>query len=326
MTELLNEEIREAHSRQNMVHTIALLVGIGTLLAVPIGLIWGWLGLLFAAVLIAVMFAGARATPPELVMRAYRARRITAENSTQLAGLIDALTRRAELEATPALYVIPSLTLNAFATGTPKRAAIAITEGLLRKLNIREIAGVLAHEVSHIRNDDLSVMALADIASRIVQAMSYTALFLIVANFFGLLIDGEAPISWFAIVILYLSPLISSLLQLGLSRTREYDADLEAASLIGNPAWLASALKRLEHHTGAFWEDLMYPVPGRRVSVPSLLRSHPRTADRIARLEQLDKRNYREPPILVRDEPFISVISAGPIGLRPRYRFPGVWY
>ena len=105
--------------------------------------------------------------------------------------------------------------------------------------------------------------------------MSYLAVFLVFTNLLTMAIDGEPKISWLAIIILYFSPLLSSLLQLGLSRTREYDADLEAAQLTGNPSWLASALQRLERHTGVFWEDLTMPVPGRRVPQPSVLRSHP---------------------------------------------------
>ena len=94
----------------------------------------------------------------------------------ELAGESDE-SGRAELKAKPTLYVIPSLTLNAFATGSPGHAAIGITEGLVRKLSMKEVAAVLAHEISHIRNNDLTVMAIADIASRIVQGMSYAAVF-----------------------------------------------------------------------------------------------------------------------------------------------------
>lgn len=325
MMTFLDEEVSRAHRQQNFVHTVLLLVGIGVLLALPVWLIWGINGLLVVAVLIGALCLAARMVPPGAVMQAYSARRVTPETSRQLCHIVDVLAARAGLPQPPQLYVIPSLTMNAFATGTRSRSAIAITEGMLRRLDIREIAGVLAHEVSHIRNNDLYVMALADTITRMVQGMSYLALFLAVTNLVMITLDGEPHISWLAILLLYFAPAASSLMQLGLSRAREYDADLEAAHLTGDPAWLASALRHLERHTGRFWEDLMFPVPGRCVPQPSILRTHPATEDRIARLEQLDIRS-KLPRIDVYEEPMVSMIGVGPIALRPRYRFPGIWY
>jgi heat shock protein HtpX len=321
----LDPDVREAHRKQNQQHTYLLLGGIGLLLALPVALIWGLTGLFFVAILVAVTLVAARQVAPELIMRAYRAELVNARAAPELIHIVKVLSERAELQSTPALYVIPSLTLNAFATGSPGRAAIGITEGLVRKLTVKELAGVLAHEISHVRNNDLTVMAIADIASRIVQGMSYAAVFLLALNMLALVFDGEAHISWLAILVLYLAPVLSSLLQLALSRTREYDADLEAAVLTGDPSWLIAALEKLDRQTGAFWEDLMFPVPGRRTPQPSLLRTHPPTEERVARLRALDNRRHL-PRLEVREAPYISVISAGPIAMRPRYRFPGIWY
>lgn len=322
---LLDPEVLHAHRQQNQLHTFALLLGISAMLALPVGLIWGTVGIVVAGVVVIAMYFVARSTPPGLIMRAYKATRVAEQSGTQLSQIVAVLSQRAALPATPMLYIIPSLTLNAFATGSRERAAIGVTEGLLRKLSMQELAAVLAHEVSHIKNNDLGVMAIADIASRLVQGMSYLAVFLVGANVLTMIIDGEPKISWLAIIVLYVAPLLSSLLQLGLSRAREYDADLEAAQLTGNPAWLASALQRLERHTGVFWEDLTMPVPGRRVPQPSVLRSHPATADRVARLQELAVTST-VPPILIRDEPFVSVVTASLIEMRPRYRFPGIWF
>ena len=322
---ILDPEVREAHRRQNSAQTFALLGGMALLLAVPVALIWGLGGLAFVVGLVGVTFLGARQVPPDLMMRAYRAQRVTPEAAPGLVHILEVLSERADLKEKPALYVIPSLTLNAFATGSPTNAAIGITEGLVRKLSMKEVAAVLAHEVSHIRNNDLTVMAIADIASRIVQGMSYAAVFFLAINMISILVDGEASISWLAIIILYLAPVLSSLMQLALSRTREYDADLEAAILTGDPSWLISALQSLDRQTGVFWEDLMFPVPGRRTPQPSLLRTHPPTEDRVARLRALDNRRHL-PRIEMREAPYISVVSAGPIAMRPRYRFPGIWY
>ena len=323
---LLDGAVLRAHAQQNRIHTAVLLIGMSVLVGLPVLLIWGVMGLIVVAGVSCVLFFAARQTPPDLVMRAYRSTHVTDQpGAQQLVGIVHALSQRAGLKHPPSLYIIPSLTLNAFATGSRDKAAVAVTEGLLRKLSMKELAAVLAHEISHIKNGDLSVMAIADIASRIVQAMSYCALLFVLLNLAGLMIDGETKVSWLAILILYFAPLLSSLMQLGLSRAREYDADLEAAQLTGNPAWLVSALQRLDRHAGAMWEDLMMPVPGRRVPQPSVFRSHPTTESRVARLEALQPRSPF-PPILIREEPFLSVIGAGLIAMQPRHRFPGVWY
>jgi heat shock protein HtpX len=273
---------------------------------------------------IAALYVFAPRLPPQMVMRMYRAQPIDPRHGGQIAYIVDELARRAELPATPALYVIPSMTLNAFATGTPGKAVIGITEGLLRRLSLQELAGVLAHEISHIRNNDLAVMGLADVMTRFTQVLSYLALFLAIFNLPGLLL-GDSDISLLALLLLYLAPSIGSLLMLGLSRTREYDADLEGAQLTGDPRGLAAALDKLERYQGSFWEDLTFPVPGRRIPQPSLLRSHPPTEERVARLLALENQDM-PPPIEVVEEPMVSLAGLGPGSMRPRYRFPGVWF
>ena len=116
---------------------------------------------------------------PETAMRLFRARQLGPGQGGQLPMIVDKLADRAGLPRPPELYVIPSSTLNSFATGTPDRSAIAVTEGLLRRMTMREIIGVVGHEMSHIRNNDLSVMTLADTMTRFVQMLSYAALVLV---------------------------------------------------------------------------------------------------------------------------------------------------
>lgn len=313
-----------AHKRRNGLHSAVLLGGIGIMLAVPTYLVWGTVGSVLTLLVLAALFTFAPTVPPETMMRLYRARLVAANDNSQLSSLVDVLAHRAELPKRPALYVIPSMTLNAFAAGTPDRAAIAVTEGLLRRLSLREIAGVLAHEMSHIRNNDLHVMGFADIVTRLLQLLSYLALALTILNLLFAL-QHEQLVSWWTVLMLYLAPAISSLLQLALSRTREFDADLEAVGLTGDPLGLASALRRLENYTGRVWEDLMFPVPARRVPQPSLLRTHPTTEDRIARLMQIGNRANLE-PIRIVEQPMISMVGVGPIEMRPRYRWPGLWF
>jgi heat shock protein HtpX len=309
---------------QNRLQSFLLIGGLGFLTAFSSWLLWNWTGGLVSLVSIGLIYAFAPRLPPELVMRMYRATRLDPRQGGQITHIVDVLARRAGLSSVPTLYVVPSMTLNAFATGTPQRAAIAITEGLLRRLSLRELAGVLAHELSHVRNNDLAVMGLADTMTRFTQVLSYLALFLGIINLPALLL-GDSDISLTALLLLYLAPTAGSLLQLSLSRTREYDADVDGATLTGDPAGLASALDKLENYQGSFWEDLMFPVPSRRIPQPSLLRSHPASADRIRRLLALENRDL-PPPIEVVEEPMVSMVGFGPGSLQPRYRFPGVWF
>ncbi|HJU32642.1 MAG TPA: zinc metalloprotease HtpX, partial [Hyphomicrobiaceae bacterium] len=305
-------------------HSALLVGGLGLLTAFCAWLVWSWPGVLVALAAIASLYLLAPRMPPEMIMRLYRARPIDPRQGEQITYIMGELARRAGLGTPPAVFLIPSMTLNAFATGTPDKAAIGITEGLLRKLSLRELAGVLAHELSHVRNNDLAVMSLADVMTRFTQVLSYLAIFLAIFNLPSWLL-GDADMPFLGIILLYLAPTIGSLLQLGLSRTREYDADLEGALLTGDPRGLASALDKLERYQGSFWEDMALPVPARRIPQPSLLRSHPATEERIARLLAIERRDMA-PPIEVVEEPMVSMVGISPGAMQPRYRFPGVWF
>lgn len=298
--------------------------GIAGVLAIGAYLLFGTGGAVAMLAAAGVLSLVAPQVPPELVMRLYRGQLQPPERRDQLSRIVDELSARAELAERPDLYVIPSGTLNAFATGRPGKSAIAVTEGLLRRLTLREIVGVLGHEVSHIRSNDLWLMNAADLMSRYVQAMSYVALYLAITNVLALS-TGDLTVSWWGIALLYISPALSSLLQLGLSRIREFDADRDGAMLTGDPLGLASALSRLDSSTGRFWEDLTFPVPARRTPQPSLLRSHPPTEERVTRLRAMVGERQM-PAIAVVEEPMVSLIGCGPIEMRPRYRWPGVWF
>lgn len=324
MSVFLDPAALAAHRAQNSLHTAILFGGLAAILGFSGWLVLGKVGVAWAAVLTGLALLLMPRMPPELLMRLYRARKVPPQPGDQLSDVLDALTARAELPRRPTLYVVPSMALNAFAAGKPDHAVIAITEGLLRRLTLREIAGVLAHEVSHIRNNDLWVMGVADALTRATQAISFVAIFLAVLNIVAAF-QGEQYASWWAILTLYLAPMGSSLLQLALSRTREFDADLEGAQLTGDPLGLASALRSLELHSGRFWEDLMLPAPGRRVAYPSVLRSHPETEHRIRRLTDLAA-SPSLPPMVFADRPLITLVGFGPVSLRPRIRFPGVWF
>lgn len=325
MTPFLDPNAQRAHKARNTLHSALMVGGLGLLAGFSAWLLWGAMGVAVTLVAVGIVYAFAPRLPPEMIMRFYRARQLDPRHGGQIVHIVDVLSDRAELPAAPRVYVIPSMTLNAFATGTPQNAVIGITEGLLRRLSINEVAGVLAHEISHIRNNDLAVMGLADVLTRITQTLAYLAIVLALVKLPGFLLGDVEESHLFALALLYLAPTASSLIQLGLSRTREYDADLEGASLTGDPEAMASALEKLERYQGHFWEDMRLPVPGRRIPQPSLLRSHPRTEDRVARLRALSERPML-PHLAVAEEPMVSLVGLGPVAMRPRYRWTGVWF
>ncbi|MGE0767207.1 MAG: zinc metalloprotease HtpX [Hyphomicrobiaceae bacterium] len=325
MTPFLNPERLAEHRRRNLLQSLMLVAGMSLIVMAASALIWSWSGAIAAGLLVAALAVIGPRVPPETVMRLYNGVPVNGRHGAQLLRLVEVLADRAELNRHPRLYVIPSSTLNAFATGSPSNAAIGVTEGMLRRLDLRQLAGVIAHEMSHIRNNDLRVMAMADALTRFTQVLAYFGLLLGVLNLPLLLLDFDT-FSWAAILMLYLAPTLSSLMQMGLSRTREYDADLEAVGLTGDPAGLASALGALERYQGRFWEDMMLPVPARRIPHPSLLRSHPDTADRIMRLRDLEGHSWQARPIVMGDHPLFTLVGQAPSGMAPRHRAFGLWY
>ncbi len=272
------------HRLRNVVHSILLIGGMLLLLAAVGFLFAGVKGLLFLGALSAVLFVVSPRISPRMILRMYRARPLHEADAPYLVRVVEELARRADLARVPALYYVPSEMVNAFAVGTRDNAAIGLTDGILRTLNRRELTGVLAHEMSHVRANDTRVMGLADMISRATNTLSMIGQFLLFLNL-PLVLIGRATIPWLAVLLLILAPTIASLLQLALSRAREYDADLGAAELTGDPRGLASALAKLERVSSGWFERIL--LPGRRVPEPSMLRSHPRTEDRIRRLLSL---------------------------------------
>jgi heat shock protein HtpX len=187
--------------------------------------------------------------------------------------------------------------MNAFAVGNENDSAVAVTDGLLRAMNMRQIAGILAHEVAHIKSGDLKVMGLADVLNRITSILSNLGLVGV-----PLVLGTGINVPILGLVMMIAAPTLGGLMQLGLSRAREYDADLDGATLTGDPEGLASALKILEERQGGKWEGLV--LPGSRLPQPSLLRTHPKTEHRIAKLmalsgkggEQIVMRHSNERP------------------------------
>ncbi|MEP9374494.1 zinc metalloprotease HtpX [Mesorhizobium sp. KR1-2] len=295
----------------NMLHTWMLGAAALFLLAITAWAFGGPSGMIFALIFGVVSMAAIRRVSPQMVLAMYKAKPVSPETFPTGLRIVAELSRRAGLPRVPRLHVIPSRMMNAFAVGQREDSAIAITEALARNLSARELAGVLAHEMSHIANEDVKVMAFADMVSRFTSVMSTVGLFSLFLNIGGFFGGAGHPIPWLGVLVLLAAPTIGGLLQMALSRTREFDADLGATMLTGDPDGLASALTKLETAQGRRWENLFFPSG--RIPDPSVLRSHPRTEDRIARLMALKATNATS------DVPFIPFDGAP-----PRMRAPSV--
>ena len=275
---------RRRHKLRNLAQSAVLLSGMVVLLGLLGFLLFGADGLVGMGLGTALALAFSPRVSPQMVLRLYGAREIARAEIPELLAVVARLAERAGLQRMPRLYYVPSSMLNAFAVGRPDDAAIALTDGLLRTLSLRELSGVVAHEISHIRNDDLWIMGLADTVGRLTRLMTLFGITLLIVSL-PLWASGAAGLPWLLVLLLLLAPQVTMLLQLALSRAREFDADLDAAGLTGDPAGLASALLKLERRQQGLWEQIL--LPGHRQPQPSVLRSHPPTEQRVARLKSL---------------------------------------
>ena len=257
-------------------------------------------GMAFALVMAVGMNAFAYWNADKMVLSMHGARQVTAADAPEFYNLIEGLAARAQMPM-PKVYIIDTPQPNAFATGRdPEHAAVAATTGLLRILSREEIAGVMAHELAHVKNRDTLIMT---ITATIAGAIG------MLANFAFLFRGGDNrnnPLGAIGtLVAMILAPLAATLVQLAISRTREYGADKGGAEICGNPLWLASALQKLER--GARTIDnhaaeanpatahLFIVNPLHAHAADSLFATHPKTANRVARLEELAGAGLQQP-------------------------------
>ena len=308
------------HVNINRLQSLLLLMVMVGFLALLGALLWGREGIYILISLGLLMLVFNPSISPVLVMRLYQARPLHPRQAPSLYAAIEALSARAELPRIPQLYYLPSGMLNAFAVGSRKQAAIAVSDGLLRSLDHDELIAVLAHEISHVRSNDMRVMGLADMFSRLTSLLSLLGQLLLIINL-PLVLLGMATINWFAIIILILAPTISALAQLGLSRTREYHADLNAAALTGDPQALARALVKIDRVQGGWLERLL--LPGRSAPEPSMLRTHPPTEERVQRLMELKPHPGRQ---WLESRGPVQLHAIAPVHRSPGWHWHGLWY
>ncbi|MEQ8319718.1 MAG: zinc metalloprotease HtpX [Rhodospirillales bacterium] len=261
----------------------ALFMGAGYLLA-------GEGGMIIALVIAVAMNFFAYWNADSLVLRMYKAREVTAESAPGFYGIVTQLARKADLPM-PKVYIIENDQPNAFATGrNPENAAVAATTGLLKILSHEEIAGVMAHELAHVKNRDTLIMT---VTATIAGALSMLANF---ALFFGG--NRNNPLGIIGtIAVMILAPVAAMLVQMAISRTREYGADAGGAEICGNPMWLASALQKLEQGAQSIDNDIaednpatahMFIVnPLHTRAHDNLFSTHPKTANRVQKLREI---------------------------------------
>ncbi len=315
----MDTETFRQHRLLNVLQSALLLAGMAGLLALLGWLLGGQDGVVWALVTAAALMLFSPGLSPAFTLRLYGARRLHPREAPELHRIVDLLAQRAGLARAPVLHYLPSQVMNAFALGGRDAAAVAVSDGLLRAMTLRELAGVLAHEVTHVRNSDTWVMGIADLFSRVTALFSTIGQVLLLVNLPLMVLYGEA-LNWLAVLLLIAAPTLSALMQLALSRTREYDADLGAAQLTGDPHGLASALQKMERYQGGFLERVLFP--GRRLPEPSLLRTHPPTEERIRRLLELAPRRAPGPP----PEPVPVAVHLPRVQRRPRRHLGGAWY
>ena len=276
----------------NYLRTAILLAGL-TALFMGVGyLIGGASGAVIALLVAAVMNLASYWNADKLVLAMHNAHEVDETTAPELVHLVQDLARRAGLPM-PRVYLMDNPQPNAFATGrNPEHAAVAVTTGLLQMLSREEIAGVIAHELAHVRNHDTLTMT---ITATIAGAISMLAQF---GLFFGGSRDnnnGLGVIGTLAMVIL--APIAAMIVQMAISRTREYAADNLGARIAGQPMWLASALVKIEgaarqipnmeaeHNPATAHLFIINPLSGR--GIDNLFATHPSTENRIAALQQL---------------------------------------
>jgi heat shock protein HtpX len=270
--------------------TALLMAGMTALFMAVGALIAGEGGMIIALVVAGAMNLFAWWNSDKAVLRMHGAQEVDARTAPDLVGMVHDLADRSEMPR-PKVYLIDTPQPNAFATGrNPQNAAVAATTGLLRALSREEVAGVMAHELAHIRNRDTLIMT---VTATFAGAISMLANF---ALFFGG--DRERPMGILGtIALMILAPLAAMLVQMAISRAREYEADRIGAEICGRPDWLASALQRIE----AMAQQIDNPAAERNPATAHmfiinplhahthdrLFATHPNTANRVAALRAM---------------------------------------
>ncbi|WP_454723867.1 MULTISPECIES: zinc metalloprotease HtpX [Cupriavidus] len=276
----------------NWVKTFMLMAAITALFIVIGGMIGGRSGMMFALVMALGMNFFSYWFSDKMVLRMYNAQEVDASTAPQFYRMVQELAQRAQLPM-PRVYLINEDAPNAFATGrNPEHAAVAATTGILRVLSERELRGVMAHELAHVQHRDILISTIAATMAGAIAALANFAMF-----FGGRDENGNRANPIASIAVAILAPLAASLIQMAISRAREFEADRGGATISGDPQALAMALDKIhryaqgipfqtaEEHPATAQMMIMNPLSGGGIA--NLFSTHPATEERIARLMQM---------------------------------------
>jgi heat shock protein HtpX len=265
----------------------AILLGALFALLVWVGSFWGTGGMIFAGVIAVAMNFGAWFFSDRIAITAMRGQPVDASSAPALYHMVERLAERADLPM-PKVYICPQEAPNAFATGrSPKHSAVAVTQGALRLLNDRELEGVMAHELAHIKNRDTLTSTIAATVAGVFSMLAQFALFFGAGNR-----EGGNPLALLGIVLL--GALGAALIKAMISRSREFVADADGAAIAGSPDGLASALMKLESYAKRIpmqqpnpaMNNMFIVEPFVGKTLTSLFASHPPTEKRIQALQR----------------------------------------
>ncbi len=278
---------------RNTLKTGVLLAALGGFFIVVGGGFFGQGGAIIGLGLGLVFVGGSYWFSDKIAVKAARGREVSEADAPKLYSTVADLAQRADMPM-PRLYVSPMEQPNAFATGrNPDHAAVCVTEGILRVLDMDELRGVLAHELSHVKNRDVLISSVAATVAMAITFMARMAMFAAIFGGRGGDRDNN-PIGMLAMAIL--APLAALLLQMAISRSREFEADRSGAGLLGTGEPLARALEKIEAsakrvpanvHPAQATMYIINPLSGRHVQFANLFRSHPPTEERVSRLRSM---------------------------------------
>lgn len=275
---------------RNRIRTTILLAAMTALIVIVGNLLGGQQGMIIAFVIAAGMNFFSYWFSDKIVLKMYRAQEVTEQQAPEVHGIIKELARRAQLPM-PKVYVIPQEAPNAFATGrNPQHAVVAVTQGLLNLMNREEVMGVLAHELGHVKNRDILIGSIAATMAGAIMIVGSMARWF--AFFGGGSSDDDNGGGIVGLIVMaFLAPIAAMIIQMAISRSREYLADSTGAGFAGHPEGLASALEKLGRYSqrlpmhanpSTAHMFIVNPLSGR--SLKSLFSTHPPLEQRIARL------------------------------------------